>query len=93
MDLPPLQMPDRATPPPQTEARLRAAAQALEASFLAQMLETAGLGDVPDAFGGGAGESQFASFLRQAQAEEMAARGGIGLSKAIFDSLVERTRD
>ena len=40
-----------------------------------------------DAFGGGAGEEHFSSFLRQAQAEEMAARGGIGLAESIFEAM------
>ncbi|GHE01743.1 hypothetical protein U879_16080 [Defluviimonas sp. 20V17] len=66
------------------------AAQALEASFLAEMLGHAGLGDTPEAFGGGTGEAQFASFLREAQAEKMVARGGIGLAEQLFQTLKER---
>ncbi len=69
---------------------LRQAADAMEASFLAQMLEAAGLGKTSESFGGGAGEDQFASFLVQAQAEEMVKSGGIGLSEAIFEALKER---
>ncbi len=73
------------------EDRLRAATQALEAGFLAQMLDVAGVGAAPEAFGGGAGETQFASFLREAQAREMARAGGIGLAEAIYESLLDRT--
>jgi Rod binding domain-containing protein len=69
---------------------LRAAAEKLEAAFLAEMLKSAGVGKTPTAFGGGAGEDQFASFLRQAQAEEMARAGGIGLAEALFQSLRKR---
>ena len=68
---------------------LRRAAEKLEASFLAEMLKSAGLGKLPEAFGGGAGEDQFASFLRQAQAEEMVKAGGIGLAESLYHSLKE----
>lgn len=72
------------------EARLRAAAAELEATFLAEMLKSAGLGDRPGAFGGGAGEEQFASFLRQEQARALVRAGGIGLSEALFEAIRER---
>lgn len=73
-----------------TEAALRTAAENLEASFLAEMLKSAGVGAPREAFGGGAGEEQFSSFLRQAQAEEMVKTGGIGLAEALFEALKER---
>ncbi len=69
---------------------LRDSAVALEAAFLDQMLKSAGVGRTPSAFGGGAGETQFASFLREAQARAMAEAGGIGLAEHIFRSLAER---
>jgi peptidoglycan hydrolase FlgJ len=69
---------------------LREAAQKLEASFLAEMLKAAGLGKTSESFGGGAGEDQFASFLRQAQAEEMVRSGGIGLAESLYHALKER---
>ena len=69
---------------------LRAAAQKLEASFLAEMLKAAGLGGVSSDFGGGAGEEQFASFLVQAQADALVKAGGIGLAETIFEALKER---
>lgn len=72
---------------------LREAAQALEASFLNEMLKSSGLGEVPNAFGGGTGESQFASFLRQAQADEMARAGGVGLAETLFSALSERVHE
>lgn len=75
------------------DAQLRQAARALEASFLAEMLGHAGLGEMPEAFGGGAGEAQFASFLREAQAEQMVARGGIGLAERLFHALKGRADD
>jgi len=82
--------PSRRGSVPDGDAALRDAAQKLETSFLAEMLKSAGLGETHDTFGGGAGEEQFASFLRQAQAEEMAKAGGIGLSEALFHALKER---
>jgi len=69
---------------------LREAARQLEASFLAEMLKSAGLGKTSESFGGGAGEDQFASFLRQAQAEEMVKSGGIGLAESLYLALKER---
>ena len=70
--------------------RLRAAAQALEAGFLAEMLTAAGLGKSSGGFGGGVGEEHFASFLVQAQAEEMVRAGGIGLAESLFEALTKR---
>ncbi|MGJ8622990.1 MAG: rod-binding protein [Yoonia sp.] len=71
----------------QADDRLRDAAQKLEATFLAEMLKSAGLGAARDSFGGGQGEEQFASFLRGAQASEMAKAGGIGLAEALFEAM------
>lgn len=82
-----------APPPGAADKALREAAQALEAGFLAEMLKSAGVGQTPEAFGGGAGEDQFASFLRAEQARQMAEQGGIGLAEAIYESLKERRDD
>lgn len=73
--------------PDSTDAPLRAAAQQIEATFLAEMLKSAGVGAGASSFGGGMGEDQFASFLRQAQASEMAKAGGLGLAESLFDAL------
>ena len=69
------------------------AAQKLEATFLAQMLKSAGLGETRDSFSGGAGEDQFASFLLEAQAAKIVESGGVGLTEALFESLKERQND
>lgn len=74
-------------------ARLRDAAQKLEASFLAEMLKSAGFGEVRSSFGGGAGEEHFSSFLVDAQAEKMVQAGGIGLAEQLFEALKARTND
>lgn len=78
--------------PPNHDAQLRQKAQSLEAAFLAEMLSFSGLGESPEGFGGGIGEDQFASFLREEQAKMMVARGGIGLAEQIFESLKERAK-
>jgi len=91
-------MTDMITPklgaPPQQlqrdDAGLKKAANKLETLFLAEMLKSAGMGKSRDALGGGAGEDQFGSFLREAQAAEMVRAGGIGLAEALFQSLKEQ---
>ncbi len=82
-----------APPPSQKDQALREAAQKLEASFLAEMLKSAGLGKSRGQFGGGAGEDQFASFLVQEQAMAMVKAGGIGLSESLFEALKERDNE
>lgn len=84
-----------APPPsrPSRETALREAAAKLEATFLAEMLKAAGVGEPRETFGGGEGEEQFASFLRQTQAEEMVRAGGVGLAESLFEALKERLAD
>lgn len=84
--LPGTDMPRQATGP-------RDAAEALEASFLAEMLKATGLGEQENSFSGSAGESQFASFHRDAIAREIVRSGGIGLADMIEASLKERLHD
>lgn len=78
--------------PPQDRA-LRDAARELEANFLAEMLKAAKVGETPEGFGGGEGESQFASFMRLEQARQMTEGGGIGLAESLFHALKERIND
>ncbi len=80
-------------PPPQRDQALRETAVKLEAAFLSEMLKDAGLGEARDVFGGGAGEEQFASFLRDEQARAMTAQGGVGLAQSIFEALQRRASD
>lgn len=82
--------PAHLTQPPVRDTRLMTLANQFESRFLAEMLKTAGLGQTSDAFGGGAGEDQFSSFLVQEYADATVAAGGIGLSEAIYRSLVAR---
>lgn len=75
---------------PAREQNLREVAQDLEAAFLAEMLRHAGFGAPRASFGGGQGEDQFSSFLRNEQAQAIAERGGIGLAESLFNALVAR---
>lgn len=79
-----------ALPAPQHAARLMDVAQSLEAQFLSEMLKSAGVGQTPEEFGGGTGEDQFSSFLREEQAKQMAQAGGIGLAQSLFDSMIAK---
>lgn len=73
-----------------THTRLREVAQDLEAAFLSEMLKHAGMGEARESFGGGIGEEQMTSLMRNEQAHALQARGGIGLSEQIFQSLLRR---
>jgi Rod binding domain-containing protein len=84
--------PDRPIPavPPQTDDAMRESARKLEAAFLSSMLQAAGVGAARENLGGGLGEEQFTSFLVQATADQMVARGGIGLAESLFNSMKTR---
>ena len=84
------QQPGTQPTPSDRLAQMREAAIRLEAGFLAEMLKSTGVGLPPDAFGGGPGEEQFASVLRNAQANKMAEAGGIGLAEQIFEAMRSR---
>ena len=79
------------TPAAQASDKLRAASIELEATFLAEMLKSAGLGEQENSFSGSAGEDQFASFQRDIMAEAMVKKGGIGLAEMFFRSMTEKT--
>lgn len=70
----------------------RQASEKLEATFLAEMLKSAGLGAQAHGFGGGIGEEQFASFQREALAVEMVRRGGVGLADIFYAALKEKSQ-
>jgi peptidoglycan hydrolase FlgJ len=82
-------IPSTTIQPPQTPKNnpLREKAAQLETAFLAEMLGYAGLGAPQESFGGGIGEEQFSSFLRQEQAEAMVKAGGIGLTEMLFRAM------
>lgn len=78
------------TPETAERAELREAANALEASFLAEMLRYGGAGRAPEGFGGGAGEAAFSGELVAEQARRIVEAGGIGLADALFESLLAK---
>jgi len=78
---------------PLAPSAAREVAERLEASFLAEMLKSAGFGEQTNSFSGGPGEDQFASFHRQAIAERMAANGGIGLAESFYRAMTETHDD
>ncbi len=73
------------TPTPADPLREKAAR--LETAFLSEMLGQAGLNTTAGAFSGGAGEAQFASFLRDEQAGAIVGRGGIGLTESLYRAM------
>ena len=82
---PPLAKPNTAEP----DRKLTEVARQLEASFLAEMLKSAGVGEARQTFGGGAGEDHFSSFLVREYADATVQAGGLGLAESIYRSLVQ----
>lgn len=99
MELPPLAGPPLPSRPTRQAADAREAAQdaamhkaaeAFEANFLGEMLQYTGLNEMPSAFGGGAGEQAFGSFLTDEYARLLSAHGGIGIAERVFEILKQR---
>ncbi len=67
-----------------TRQKITQTAKTFEQTFLSQMLGSMfeGVND-NSAFTGGAGEKAFRSFLNDAMAKEMVAKGGIGLARPV----------
>lgn len=84
---PPIQMPATRAVQSTQPNLLREKAAELETAFLTEMLGYAGLGTPRESFGGGIGEEQFSSFLRQEQAKAMVKAGGIGLTEVLFRAM------
>lgn len=70
------------------QTALMQTARRLETRFVAEMLDQAGLDAREGGFGGGAGESQFASMMVTEKARAIVDSGGLGLSEAIYESLL-----
>lgn len=86
--LPPLPAANAATRPAAgPEDAIRQAANALESAFLAEMLKASGLGGIGQ---GGGDEDPFDSFMAEAKAQALMARGGIGLASHIEQALLMR---
>ena len=73
--------------------QLMAKAEELEATFLSEMLAHSGLGEMQGSFGGGEGEAQFSSFLRQEQSRLIVQHCGLWLAELIFNSMVKAEDD
>jgi Rod binding domain-containing protein len=84
-----LPIPPKTQPQAPGVSAARDAARKLEATFLAEMLKGAGFGTQDNSFSGGVGEDQFASFHRQAVADEIARTGGIGLAEHFLNAMME----
>ena len=69
---------------------IRSAAEAFEATFLAEMLSHTGLGEVRGSLNGGAGEKAFSSFLTREYADRIAETRSIGLANHIERALIDR---
>lgn len=72
---------------PEQSKRLMEVAHELEVSFLTEFLKYSEPSRENASFGGGVGEQQFGSFLRQEHARLMVQAGGIGLAEQLFNSL------
>jgi Rod binding domain-containing protein len=86
-------LPPIATPILTRDQQLMAKARELEATFLSEMLANAGLGEMQGPFGGGQGEAQFASYLRQEQSKLIVKNGGLGLAEMIFRTMAKAEDD
>ena len=71
---------ERPQAPGAERARIHKVARDYEQSFLSVMLAQMQAGVKAEGFGGGTGEEAFKSFLNDAMAKGMVARGGIGLA-------------
>jgi len=90
MPIPPISTDTTALPDSAQSTAIRAAAEKLEASFLAEMLRHTGLTDMRDTLNGGAGESAFSGFLADAYAEGFVRAGGIGLTEHLVKAIAAR---
>ncbi|RLJ41201.1 rod binding protein [Litoreibacter meonggei] len=64
-------------------------AKKLEVAFVSEMLSFIGMKGMSSEFGGGIGEDQFQSFLRQQHAELIVESGGLGLAEQFVASFGE----
>ena len=75
--------------PSESARKARATAIKLEATFLSEMLKSAGFGTQTSTFSGAKDDDPFASFQRDAVAERMVRAGGIGLAEHFFNAMME----
>lgn len=65
-------------------------AKNLEIAFISEMLSFVGATEVSESFGGGVGEEQFQSFLRDEHAKLIAEKGGLGLAEHFLNNFEEK---
>ena len=70
-------------------ARVQKVSREFESSFLSVMLGQMTAGMTSGSFGGGAGEDAFKSFMSDAMAKSMTARGGVGLAPRLESELLK----
>lgn len=70
--------------------QMRNASRQLEAAFLSEFLKSADIGTPLSEMGGGIGEEQFSSYLRDEYARIISGSGGVGIAEIIFNSLYRR---
>ncbi len=78
------------SPTPAMKGRAHHAAEQFEAVFLGQMFDQMEAGvPIDPTFGGGPGERIYRSMLDQQYAQAVAARGGIGIAKRIYQEILK----
>ena len=78
---------------PDQMMKARQTALRMEASFLSEMLKSAGFDGQKNTFSGSNSEDLFVSFHREAIAKQMVQAGGIGLSEYFFKAMMEAGND
>ena len=73
---------------PEQLARIGKVSRDFESSFLSVMLGEMDADAKASSFGGGAGEDAFKSFMNDAMAKSMTARGGIGLAPRLQSEML-----
>ncbi len=71
------------------KAKIGKVSRDFESSFLSVMLGAVSSGVKTESFGGGEGEDAFKSFMNEAVAKSMTARGGIGLAPKLQAELLK----
>lgn len=84
MQIPP-SLPRPVPPDPMRQAAIK-----LETAFIAEMLRSVGFGSTAHGTAGAGGGDQFATFMIAAQAERLAAAGGIGLAESLFNAMTRQ---
>ncbi|WP_281859674.1 rod-binding protein [Litoreibacter halocynthiae] len=72
------------------ESQRQETSKNLEIAFVTEMLSFVGMKELSSEFGGGAGEEQFQSFLREQHARLIVDKGGLGLAEQFFNSMAEK---